>query len=91
MRQARTFAAAGAQRSQAPAHDDVIGIDARQGMAELRLSGAELAARKKSWTPRRHEFGSGAFWKYAQLVGPARAGTVTHPGGAGETQIYANV
>jgi dihydroxy-acid dehydratase len=85
MRQARAFAAAGAQRSQDPAHDDVIEIDARQGVGGLRLSGAELAAHKKPWTPRQHEFGSRAFWKYAQLVGPARAGTVTYPGGVGET------
>jgi dihydroxy-acid dehydratase len=91
MRQTRAFASAGAESAQAPAHGDVIEIAARQGRVELRLSGAEPAAHKKPWTPRRHEFGSRAFCKYAQLVGPARAGAVTHPGGAGETRIYANM
>ncbi len=85
------FASAGARGWQVPAPDDVIEIDGRRGVAELHPCGAETAAHMKPWTPRRHEFGSGAFCKYAQLVGPARAGAVTHSGGAGETQIYANV
>ena len=42
-------------------------------------SAAELAERRKSWTPRESEFGSGYLWKYAQQVGPAVNGAVTHP------------
>jgi dihydroxy-acid dehydratase len=58
---------------------------------ELRVSDEELAERRKSWKPRPTEFGSGALFKYAEGVGPARYGAVTHPGGAGETQCYADV
>ena len=30
-------------------------------------------------------------WKYAQQVGPAVDGAVTHPGGAHEKQCYADI
>jgi dihydroxy-acid dehydratase len=30
-------------------------------------------------------------WKYAQQVGPAVKGAVTHPGGAGEKTCYADI
>jgi dihydroxy-acid dehydratase len=30
-------------------------------------------------------------WKYAQQVGPARDGAVTHPGGAAEKACYADI
>jgi dihydroxy-acid dehydratase len=30
-------------------------------------------------------------WKYAQTVGPARDGAVTHPGGKAETVCYADI
>ena len=39
---------------------------------------------------RRH-YRSGAIWKYAQTVGSARDGAVTHPGGAAETVTYADI
>ena len=51
----------------------------------------ELAARAKSWKPRTTDYQSGAIWKYAQTVGPARDGAVTHPGGARETHCYADI
>src|SRR6266567_2010601 len=50
----------------------------------------ELARRKRDWKPRDPEFTSGYLWKYAQQVGPARNGAVTHPGGASETACYAD-
>ena len=37
-----------------------------------------------------HDYNAGALWKYAQLVGPAHLGAVTHPGGAAETHCYAD-
>ncbi len=70
---------------------DIIAIDAMKRTIELRVSAEELAERKKSWKPRPTEFGSGALFKYAEVVGPARYGAVTHPGAAGETQCYADV
>ena len=60
---------------------DVISIDAVNGTIEVELSDAELAAKAKSWKPRTTDYQSGAIWKYAQTVGPARDGAVTHPGG----------
>ena len=45
---------------------------------------------RKDWKPRETEYGSGYLWKYAQQVGPAVNGAVTHPGGAAEKQSYAD-
>lgn len=70
---------------------DIIDLDADNGIINVRLTDAELAERKKSWKPREHNYGSGAIWKYAQQVGPALYGAVTHPGGAGETKAYADL
>jgi dihydroxy-acid dehydratase len=70
---------------------DRIVIDAEKGTIDLAVADAELAARKAAWTPRRTDYNAGAIWKYAQLVGPAHLGAVTHPGTAAETHCYANV
>lgn len=70
---------------------DVISIDAVNGTIEVALSDAELAARKKTWKARKTDYQSGAIWKYAQTVGSARDGAVTHPGGAEETHCYADI
>jgi len=37
------------------------------------------------------DYGSGALWRYAQNVGPAYKGAVTHPGAAAETHVYADI
>jgi dihydroxy-acid dehydratase len=70
---------------------DIIEIDADKGTLDVKLSDAELAARAKEWKPRPEEFGSGYLWKYAQQVGTARYGAVTHPGGSAEKACYADV
>jgi dihydroxy-acid dehydratase len=70
---------------------DVISIDAVAGTLEVALTDEELALRRAAWTPRDNGFGSGALWKYAQGVGPARQGAVTHPGGHFEQRAYADV
>jgi dihydroxy-acid dehydratase len=70
---------------------DMIAIDAEKGTIEVELSDAELAERRKSWAPRRHEYQSGALWKYAQTVGDAEKGAVTHPGAQAETHVYADL
>ncbi|WP_411278453.1 dihydroxy-acid dehydratase [Gemmatimonas sp.] len=67
---------------------DIIDIDANAGTMSVRLSDEELAARRAAWEPRRHNFQSGAIWRYAQTVSPARYGAVVHPGGAAETHNY---
>jgi dihydroxy-acid dehydratase len=70
---------------------DIITIDATKGTIEVALPEAELAERAKRWKPRKTDYQSGAIWKYAQTVGPARDGAVTHPGGAKETHCYADI
>jgi dihydroxy-acid dehydratase len=59
---------------------DIIEIDAEAGTLNVRLDDATLASRRKSWKPRPNGFGSGALWKYAQGVGPARYGRRHPPG-----------
>jgi dihydroxy-acid dehydratase len=70
---------------------DRIVLDAEQGTMDVLLSDAELAARRAAWTPRKTDYNSGAIWKYAQLVGPAHLGAVTHPGAEAETHVYADI
>jgi dihydroxy-acid dehydratase len=68
---------------------DVITIDADAGTIDVALSEEELAERRAAYLPRQHDFQSGAIWRYAQTVGPARFGAVVHPGAAAETHVYA--
>lgn len=70
---------------------DIIEIDAVEGILNVQLSDEELAARRQKWTARETDYASGALWKYAQTVGSARYGAVTHPGGAKEKQCYADI
>ncbi|WP_322414494.1 dihydroxy-acid dehydratase [Mesorhizobium huakuii] len=70
---------------------DVISIDAVNGTIDVALTEAELEARAKTWKARTTDYQSGAIWKYAQTVGSARDGAVTHPGGAKETHCYADI
>ncbi len=70
---------------------DMISIDAVKGTLHVDLSDAELAKRRKAWKPRRHDYQSGTLWKYAQTVGDACDGAVTHPGGKAETHCYADI
>ncbi len=70
---------------------DIIELDAIAGTLNVRLSDAELAERRKAWTPRETDFASGAIWKYAQTVGSAREGAVTHPGAKAEKHVYADL
>jgi dihydroxy-acid dehydratase len=69
---------------------DIIEIDASKGTLDVKLSADELAKRKAAWKPRESHFHSGYLWKYAQQVGPAVDGAVTHPGGKAEKISYAD-
>jgi dihydroxy-acid dehydratase len=69
---------------------DIVELDAAKGTINVRLSDDELAKRRTQWKAREAEYGSGYLWKYAQQVGPAVNGAVTHPGGAGEKACYAD-
>lgn len=70
---------------------DIITIDANAGTIDLDLDEATLEARRKAWTPRKTDYNSGTLWRYAQTVGPAVSGAVTHPGGGAETHQYADI
>ncbi|HUF55812.1 MAG TPA: dihydroxy-acid dehydratase [Thermohalobaculum sp.] len=68
---------------------DIIQIDAKKGTLKVKLSAKELKERRKAWPgPLETRYGSGAIWKYAQLVGSTRDGAVTHPGARGERHSY---
>ncbi|MCB1783350.1 MAG: dihydroxy-acid dehydratase [Alphaproteobacteria bacterium] len=70
---------------------DMIRIDAEKGTLDVMVSDEELDERRKQWAPRKTNYNSGALWKYAQLVGPARDGAVTHPGAKDETHIFVDL
>ncbi len=70
---------------------DIIRIDANEGTMDVKLSDEELAERRKEWKPRKTNYNSGAIYKYAQLVGPARDGAVTHPGAKEETHTFVDL
>jgi dihydroxy-acid dehydratase len=70
---------------------DIISLDADSGILDVRLSAAELDARRTAWQPRGLASASGYLWKYAQQVGSARHGAVTHPGGSAEKACYADI
>ena len=70
---------------------DEIMIDAETGVIDLNVASEILENRRKSWKPRGTDYQSGAIWRYAQNVGPAYQGAVTHPGGAAETHVYADI
>jgi len=70
---------------------DLIRLDAERGTLEVELSQAELEARKARWKAPASEVTSGYIWKYAQQVGSARLGAVTHPGAHAETSCYADI
>jgi dihydroxy-acid dehydratase len=70
---------------------DVIELDAEKGSLDVKLTKSELEKRAREWKPRADEYTSGYLWKYAQQVGPARRGAVTHPGGSVEKSCYADI
>ena len=70
---------------------DVIDIDAKKGSINVRLTSAQLKARRKKWKEKKSSFGSGTIWKYAQTVGPAYLGAPTHPGKKKEVKEYSKI
>jgi len=68
----------------------MIVLDAEQGVLDVEVDQGELAKRAKAWKARPLPFESGALWKYANEVGPARTGAVTHPGAGAEVKCYAD-
>ena len=70
---------------------DIINIDAEKGIIDLEVDETIMAERRKKFTRRETDYGSGALWRYAQNVGPAYQGAVTHPGAKAEKHVYADI
>jgi dihydroxy-acid dehydratase len=70
---------------------DIISIDAEAGTIDLHVDAVMLAERRKAWQPRANDYQAGALWRYAQNVGPARYGALTHPGAKAETHVFADI
>ena len=70
---------------------DMITIDAVKGRLSVDLSDKELKKRRKAWKPKNNGYTSGALWKYAEQVGPAVNGAVTHPGAKKESHVFADI
>jgi dihydroxy-acid dehydratase len=70
---------------------DTIVIDAEKGTLDLEVSEAELAKRRKAWKAPPNPYQSGVLRKYADQVGSARKGAVTHAGGSKEVVCYADI
>lgn len=67
---------------------DQITIDAINGTIDVDLTESEIATRKAAWRPRENDYQSGTLWKFAQTVGSAKTGAVTHPGAKKEVISY---
>ena len=70
---------------------DSITIDAEAGTIDIDIDESVLAERRAAWEPRSNDYQAGALWRFAQNVGPAYKGAVTHPGAQNETHIYADI
>ncbi len=70
---------------------DIINIDAEAGTIDLEVDEKTLEERRSQYTPHVNDYGSGALWRYAQNVGPAYKGAVTHPGAKAEKHVYADI
>jgi len=70
---------------------DMINIDAEAGIIDLEVDETVLAERRKKFVQRETDYGSGALWRYAQNVGPAYQGAVTHPGAKAEKHVFADI
>jgi dihydroxy-acid dehydratase len=70
---------------------DMISIDAAAGRLDLEVAEEELAKRRAAWKAPANAYQSGVLRKYADQVGPARKGAVTHAGGRAEVVCFADI
>ncbi|HEV2568084.1 dihydroxy-acid dehydratase [Sphingomonas sp.] len=70
---------------------DIIRIDAEAGTIDLDVPELVMTERKTRWQARVNDYQAGALWRYAQNVGPAYKGAVTHPGARAETHVFADI
>jgi dihydroxy-acid dehydratase len=70
---------------------DIITIDAEAGILDVDVSEEEFSKRRAEFKAPKNSYQSGTLWKYANQVGPACKGAVTHPGGKQEVICYADI
>ncbi len=70
---------------------DIISIDAEKGTLDLDVDAAVLEKRRQAWKAPENTCQTGAIRKFADQVGPARYGAVTHRGGKAEVICYADI
>ena len=70
---------------------DMISMDAEAGTLDVEVPPEELDRRRRAWQAHPAMYTSGTLWKYAQTVGPAEKGAVTHPGAKAEVKSYAEL
>jgi dihydroxy-acid dehydratase len=70
---------------------DIISMDADKGTLDLNVDEATLEKRRKAWKAPENPYQTGAIRKFADQVGPARYGAVTHRGGKAEVVCYADI
>lgn len=70
---------------------DMIHIDAEKGTIDLAVDDQTLEKRRAAYKQIENNYGSGALWRYAQNVGPAYQGAITHPGAKAEKHVYADI
>lgn len=68
---------------------DMVVVDAEQGILNVEIDDAEMASRKAAWHAPEPAYDRGILWKYAQEVGSACHGAVTHPGLCAEQLVNA--
>ncbi len=70
---------------------DIIVIDTETGQLDVEVEPAEFERRRKAWKAPANPYQSGALRKFANQVGSARYGAVTHEGGKAEIVCYADI
>ena len=70
---------------------DIIAIDADKGTLDLEVPTSEIDKRRAAWKAPKNAYQSGVLRKYADQVGPAHKGAVTHAGAAAEVVCYADI
>jgi dihydroxy-acid dehydratase len=87
----------GPSRAPHRSYDYAIGLTEEQihrpfvGVVSCWNEAAPLAKRRKAWKASAHAYQSGAIRKFADQVGPAHKGAVTHAGGKAEVVCYADI
>ena len=70
---------------------DIITLDAEKGTLDVKCPRTNSRSGPRNGSRGRKCSAPGYLWKYAQQVGPARQGALTHPGAAAEKACYADI